>query len=217
LFLRDAEFRFYVLLLGSGVVIMLISLLLDRAPFLTALRDSLFTTTSILTTTGYATADFEQWRPLSQGVLILLMFIGGSAGSTGGGIKVVRILITLRWAWKHVTHAFRPQAVVPLRIGGVAVSHEIENQVVSFVLLFLLWFLSGILVLLACGHDLVTSLAASVASVANIGPGLGMIGPTDNYASIHPIGKTMCALLMIVGRLEVMAITVLLVPGFWRR
>ena len=218
LFWKDPEFRCYVWLLAGTIVLLFINLLWQgNVNFLTALRDSAFVGTSIMTTTGYGTADFEQWTPFAQGLLVMVMFIGGSAGSTGGGMKVVRVMITVRWAWKHVAHAFRPHAVVPLRIGGHAVDPEIEDQVVSFSLLFMGWFLAGIIVMLACGHDLVTSVTASVASVANIGPGLGMVGPTDNYAHIHILAKPVLALLMLVGRLEVFAITVLFVPGFWRR
>jgi len=207
----------FLILAGAAAVLLINVMWQGKTDFLTGLRDSFFIATSILTTTGYGSADFEQWTPLAQGMLVMLMFVGGSAGSTGGGMKVVRIMITLRWAWKHVVHAFRPHAVVPLRIGGHAVEPEIEDQVVSFFLLFIGWFILGITVMLACGHDLVTSLTASIASVGNIGPGLGMIGPTDNYAAIHPVAKPVLCLLMLVGRLEVLAITVLLVPGFWRR
>lgn len=215
---KDTEFRWYVWLTAGTAVVLFISLLWQGGkPILISIRDSFFVATSILTTTGYGTADFEQWMPLAQGLLVMLMFIGGSAGSTGGGMKVVRFMITVRWALKNIVHAFRPHAVVPLRIGGHAVEPEIENQVVSFFLLFCGWFILGILVLLACGHDVVTSLTASIAAVGNIGPGLGMVGPTDNYAAIHPVAKPVLCLLMLVGRLEVMAITVLFVPDFWRR
>jgi trk system potassium uptake protein TrkH len=218
LFWRDAEFRFYVLLLGGGSAVLLACALIQGwAPFGTSLRDSLFVGTSIMTTTGYGTADFEQWMPLAQWLLVIMMFIGGSAGSTGGGIKVVRVLIAIRAAWNSIVHAFRPQAVLPVRVGGEPVDRDIEAQVLGSVIAFIGWFILGGLVMLACGHDGITSWTASVASVANIGPGLGLIGPTDNYAAIHPIAKGFLALLMVVGRLEVMAITVLFVPGFWRR
>ena len=215
---RDSEFRWYAWILGGTVVVLFANLMWQGGTdILTGIRDSFFVGTSIMTTTGYGTADFEKWTPFTQGLLVMLMFIGGSAGSTGGGMKVVRIMITLRWAWKHVVHAFRPHAVVPLRIGDHAVEPEIEDSIVSFFLLFIGWFLLGGMVMLACGHDLVTSLTASIAAVGNIGPGLGMVGPTDNYAAIHPFAKAVLTLLMLVGRLEVMAITVLLVPSFWRR
>jgi len=218
LFWRDVEFRSYVTILVSAVMILLLGIVLTESqPFGLALRDSAFVGTSILTTTGYGTADFQSWPYLSQGLLVLLMFIGGSAGSTGGGMKVIRVLIAVRWALKHIVHAFRPRAVVPLKVGDHALEPGIEDQVVSFVLLFFTWFIAGIMVLLLCGHDLETSFSASVACLANIGPGLGLIGPTKTYAVIHPVAKPVLCLLMLVGRLEVLAITVLFVPGFWRR
>jgi trk system potassium uptake protein TrkH len=217
-FWRDPEFRAYVGILGGAIQQLFISLLWQGGtPFWTALRDAAFTGTSIQTTTGYVTADFEQWTPFAQGLLVVMMFIGGSAGSTGGGMKVIRVVITFRWALNQVVHAFRPHAVLPLRIGRGALDRDIEDQVVSFFLLFIGWFALGAMVLLACGHDLVTSVTASIASVANIGPGLGMIGPTDNYADIHTAAKPVLCLLMLVGRLEVLAMTVLFVPGFWRK
>jgi trk system potassium uptake protein TrkH len=218
LFFRDAEFRFYSAILGIGVLVLLAGQFLTGGTgFWVSLRDSLFTGTSILTTTGYATANFEQWPYLSQVILVMMMLVGSSAGSTGGGMKVVRVLITLRWAWKNAIHSFRPHTVLPLRVGGVPVDRDIEEQVVGFTLLFIGWLVAGALVLAACGHDLVTSFTASVACIANIGPGLGLVGPTENYSSIHPAAKGFLSLLMIVGRLEVMSITALLAPGFWRR
>lgn len=218
LFWKDAEFRLYVLIAGVAVVVLLACQMLATAQaFPTALRDSFFVGTSILTTTGFGTADFEKWPYFAQGFLVVLMLVGGCAGSTGGGMKVVRVLITLRWAWKNAIHSFKPHSVMPLRVGGVPIDREIEEQVVGFVLLFMLWLVAGVLVLLACGHDLVTSFTASVASVANIGPGLGLVGPTDNYSFIHPVGKAFLCVLMLVGRLEVMAITALLIPSFWKK
>jgi trk system potassium uptake protein TrkH len=218
LFWKDPEFRTYVTILSVSIVVLLLSVIVHLGlPFWTALRDSAFVGTSIMTTTGYGTADFQEWSYLGQGLLVLLMFIGGCAGSTGGGLKVVRVLITVRWAWKNVVQAFRPHAVVPLRIGGRVVEPEIEHQVVSFTLLFIGWFIAGILALLLCGHDLETSFSASIACLANIGPGLGLVGPTKSYAIIHMAAKPLLTLLMLVGRLEVLAITVLFLPGFWRR
>ena len=219
LFLRDPEFRFYLGLTGGIIALLFFTQLLQAqgGSVLTMLRDAGFTGVSILTTTGYGTADFEQWLPLAQGALVLLMFVGGSAGSTGGGMKVVRVMIMLRWAWDHVHKMIRPHEVKPLRIGGETIERDVVEQTISFVLLFMLWFVAGIIVLLACGHDLTTSLTASIASVGNIGPGLGLIGPTDNYAVIHPFGKLFLALLMLVGRLEVFAITVLFTRTFYRR
>ena len=219
LFFKDAEFKTYLGITLGLIALLGIMLAVSHAAggFWLGLRDAGFTGVSILTTTGYGTADFEKWPHLSQGVLVLMMFVGGSAGSTGGGMKVIRVIIMVRYAWNHIHKMFRPNVVMPMRIGGEIIEPEVAEQTIGFVLLFLLWFVAGILVLLGCGHDLTTSLTASIATLGNIGPGLGMIGPTDNYAAIHPVGKTFCVVLMLVGRLEVFAISVLLSRSFWRR
>ena len=221
MFWKDSEFRLYLLLIGAAFLAFATNVLHQQQWSLTNLgivmRDSIFTTITIITTTGFGTVDFEQWTLLSQGAIIALMFVGGCAGSTGGGMKVVRVLITIRWVWKQIEKSYRPKAVLPLRVSGQTIDREVEESVVSYMLLFMLWILSGVLLMLACNHDMVTAISAAISAAANIGPGLGMIGPTDNWAQIHPVAKLYMALLMLVGRLEVMAISVLVLPGFWRR
>jgi trk system potassium uptake protein TrkH len=221
MFWKDGEFRLYLLIIGAAFVVFATNLLHQQDWQLAGLgivmRDSIFTTLTIITTTGFGTADFEQWTLLSQGVIVALMFVGGCAGSTGGGMKVIRVLITIRWVWKQIEKSYRPKAVVPLRVSGQIIDREIEENVISYMLLFMLWIMSGTLLMLACNHDMVTSITASLSAAANVGPGLGIIGPTENWAQIHPVGKAYMTLLMLVGRLEVMAISVLVFPGFWRR
>lgn len=221
MFWKDSEFRLYLLLIGAAFLAFATNLLHQQQWSLAnigiVLRDSIFTTVTIITTTGYGTVDFEQWTLLSQGAIVALMFVGGCAGSTGGGMKVVRVLITVRWVWKQMEKSFRPKAVLPLRVSGQMIDREIEESVVSYMLLFMLWILSGVLLMLACEHDMVTAISAAISAAANIGPGLGIIGPTENWATLHPVAKLYMALLMLVGRLEVMAISVLVLPGFWRR
>jgi len=215
---RDSEFKLYACIFLLGVVCLFTGqFATGSASFWTALRESTFVVASISTSTGYVTADYEQWPVFSQGFLVLLMFFGASAGSTSGGMKVVRLLILVRMGLRMAVQAFRPSSVLPLRLGGVPIDREIEEQVAGFALLYMGWVVAGTMVLMLFGHDLVTSFVAPLTCIANIGPGLGLVGPTDNYAAIHPVAKGFLALLMVVGRLEVMAITVLFVPSFWRR
>ena len=129
----------------------------------------------------------------------------------------MRVLIGARWAWKHVTRFARPHEIAPTRIGSIAISHEVEDQVVSFTFLYMAWWLFGALVLMFCGHDLITSATASVTCQSNCGPGLGLVGPTGNFAHIHWIGKLSLTWQMIVGRLEIMTLSVLFLPSFWKR
>ncbi|MCB1216094.1 TrkH family potassium uptake protein [bacterium] len=221
LFWKDSEFRLYLLLIAAAFVAFTTNVLhqqnWDLANLGIVMRDGIFTTLTIITTTGFGTVDFEQWTPLAQGAIVALMFVGGCAGSTGGGMKVVRVLITVRWVWKQLEKAYRPKAVLPLRINGQTIDREIEESVVGYMLLFMLWILSGVILMLACNHDMVTAITAAISAAANIGPGLGMIGPTENWALLHPVAKLWMSLLMLVGRLEVLAISVLVLPGFWRR
>ncbi|MCB1185779.1 TrkH family potassium uptake protein [bacterium] len=221
MFWKDSEFRLYMLIIAVAFVAFSTNLLhqqgWDLSNFGIVLRDSIFTTVTIITTTGFGTVDFEKWTLLAQGAIVALMFVGGCAGSTGGGMKVVRVLITMRWVWKQIEKSFRPKAVLPLRVSGQTIDREIEESVIGYMLLFMLWILSGVLLMLACNHDMITSITASISAAANVGPALGIVGPTENWALLHPIAKVWMTLLMLVGRLEVLAISVLVLPGFWRR
>jgi trk system potassium uptake protein TrkH len=215
---RDVEFWTYTgISLGTAAVIAVTLLLTNSGISLGDLVDSAFTASSIITTTGYGTADFETWPVFIQGLLVLLMFMGASAGSTGGGMKIIRVIILIKWAYKHLVHTFQPNEILSVRISRQRINPAIELQVMLYFLLYIGWFVLGIFVLLVCGHDLLTSFTASVASLSNIGPGLGMIGPTDNYSQIHMAGKLVLAVLMIVGRLEIFAVTALISREFWSK
>ncbi len=173
--------------------------------------------TSILTTTGYGTADFEQWSFFSQFILFVMMFMGGCAGSTGGGMKILRIHLLVKFVFSEITRLLHPHAVVPVRIGKNVVPREVVTNVVGFFILFMLMFALGVLVMSMLGLDMATSFGAVAASLGNIGPGLGQVGPTDNYAHIPLIGKWVLASLMLMGRLEVFTVIILFSPSYWRK
>ncbi len=178
---------------------------------------SLFQVVSIITTTGYGTADFEQWSSFSQITLFLLMFVGGCAGSTGGGMKVIRTMILFRFGLNELKRLIHPQAVLPVRIGNVAIPKEIVSNITGFLMFYMALFIAGIIVMSALGLDFVSAAGSVAATISNIGPGLGSVGPTDNYAHIPVLGKWFLSFLMLVGRLELFTVLILFSPAFWRK
>ena len=181
------------------------------------LLDAAFQAVSILTTTGFATADFAAWPEFSRAVLVGLMFAGGCAGSTAGGAKVIRLLIGWTAAIREVRLTFSPNSVIAVTVSGKPVPEESVRAVVALLLLWVLgWGLGA--VLLAVGDtDIVTAATASIATLSNIGPGLAAVGPTGDFAFFAPWQKLVMVLLMWLGRLEFFAVLALLQPRFWRR
>ncbi len=184
---------------------------------LTSLRFSAFQVVSILTTTGFGTADYEKWHPVLQFILVLLMLVGGCAGSTGGGIKNIRIYLYLKYTINQILRVVHPNSVKLIKIDGKVVDEKIVSSVISFIsLYFLVFVISSILVTAFGGQDLVTSLSAVIATMSNIGPGLGNVGPVDNFSQFSPFAKFILSLSMIIGRLEFYTILVLFSPTFWK-
>jgi trk system potassium uptake protein TrkH len=182
-----------------------------------AFRYASFQVTSIMTTTGYTTADFEGWPSFIQYLLVLLMFIGGSAGSTGGGMKCMRILLLLKQGRKELSRLIHPHGVIPVRLGGKAVPGEVIQAVWGFFFLFILVFVLASVAMALLGLDIITAFVSVAATINNIGPGLGDVGPLDNYRSIPLLGKWILIFCMLIGRLELYTVIVLLVPDFWRK
>ena len=227
---RDAELRTYLAILFVGCAIVVISIINEPIVLTTgeqlepsvgaAIRHGVFTTVSIQTTTGFCTADFNKWSFIPKATLILLMFVGASAGSTGGGIKVIRVLVAFKIMVAELERAFRPNVVRAVRVGQIAVSPELRLATIAFVLGHLLLFGAGAALMMVFeqsqGISVTTAASASVATLCNIGPGLGAVGAVENYAWFGPLSKITMSLLMALGRLEVFAILVLFVPRFWR-
>ncbi len=180
-------------------------------------RDTLFQVVSIGTTTGFVSADYEEWALGAQVVLLLLMFAGGSAGSTGGGVKSVRIMVLVRQAFAEFRKSVHPRAVILTRVGKTALEESTVLRILSFLLLFLLLFAGGVLALALLGHDLVTAVGASAASIGNIGPGLGEVGAVDHYGWMDPASHLLLCFLMLAGRLEIFTVLLLFHPELWRR
>ena len=181
------------------------------------LRYTLFQVASIITTTGFGTADFELWPVVTQYLLVMLMFIGGCAGSTGGGIKVARILLLFKHAQVQLFRLIHPRAIRLVKLGNLPVDKEVMQSILGFFALFIAVFVVGSLLVAATGMDVVSSAAAVIACLANIGPGLGSVGPVDNFAHVPDFGKGVLIVCMLMGRLELFTVLVLFFPSFWRK
>ncbi len=212
-----AEWRFYTMILGGATVLLWTMLLVHGAYDTTeaAFRDALFQVVSLATTTGYVSTDYNIWPMGGQLVLVGLMFMGGMAGSTASGMKAVRVYILLQQGLVEVRKSIHPRAVMVTRLGSRAVDDNIVLNILGFVLLFFLIFGAGVLALAALGHDLETALGASIATLANIGPGLGAVGATGHYGWMDPVSQLILIFLMIVGRLEIFTVLLLFHPGLW--
>jgi trk system potassium uptake protein TrkH len=216
---RNREFIFYLSLVGVAFLLIGASSTFHGMypGWEEAFRRTLFQVVSILTTTGYGTADYELWSFTAQFVLFSLMFIGGCAGSTGGGMKVMRVHLLIKFVFREITRLVHPRAVVPVRMAGVAVDRDVVANVLGFFVLFMLSFAGGVFVMSELGMDMPTSFGAVAATLGNIGPGLGDVGPTDNYSDVPRAGKWVLSMLMLMGRLEIYTVIVLLAPSTWKR
>ncbi len=215
---RNKEFLFFIgLVIGATLFIGFDTFRNHYPDWEIAFRNTLFQVVSILTTTGYGTADYEQWSFSSQYVLFLFMFIGGCAGSTGGGMKVIRLYILIQFVRMEVKRLLHPSAVIPLRVGAHVIPREIVTHVIGFLGLMAGLFCIGVLLMTLLGLDLVSALGAVAATLGNIGPGLGSVGPSDNYAHIPVIGKWILTFFMLAGRLEIYTVLILFAPSFWRK
>lgn len=181
-----------------------------------AVRDSLFSVVSIITTTGFVSVDYLWWPSFLWMFLFLLMFVGGSAGSTGGGMKVVRHLLLIKNSWLELKRAIHPNAIIPVKFNGKSVSQEIIVNVMGFFLIYVMIFASGTLVMSLIGYDFETSIGATIASLGNIGPGIGGVGPAENYGFFSPFAKWFLSFLMLLGRLELFTVLIILSPAFWK-
>jgi trk system potassium uptake protein TrkH len=181
-----------------------------------AFRYAAFQVASILTTTGFATADYEKWPNLAQGILFLLMFIGGCSGSTGGGIKVIRIVTLFKQAFNEMRYLLHPKAVFPLRLSGQVMGKNVVYAISGFFFLYITILMVVTFLVSLAEIDLVSSLTAALATVGNIGPGVGMVGPTRNYAPFPDAVKWVLSFAMLAGRLELYTVLVIFTPTFWR-
>lgn len=215
--LRSEELRAFLLLVVLAVAAICANLMRQMGlPFSDAVRDAAFQVTTIASTTGYATRDFALWPTFSQAILVLLMLIGGCAGSTAGGTKVSRILLQLKSLKRELNRIVHPNRVSVITMDGQTVAEQAVSSALVFQVAYLLVLIIGALVVALDGMGVTESLSASLACVSNIGPALGELGPTSNFAGLNYFTKAVLSLEMLMGRLELMPLLVLLNPATWR-
>ncbi len=218
--LRNEEIRWYLgfILVFTGIITSLL-LVNHRSlyDFESAFRTALFQVSSITTTTGFATVDYLQWIPAAWVIILVLMFLGGSAGSTGGSIKIVRIVLLLKNGFLELKRLIHPNAIIPVRFERKAVKQDIITNVLAFVSVYVLITITSTVIISLMGYDFETSLGSVAATLGNIGPGIGKVGPASNFAHFCIGGKWFLSFLMMIGRLELFTVLVILSPAFWRK
>lgn len=217
--LRNAEVQGFLLAVGASIALISLYLVANGAypSYLESLRHTAFHVVSIATTTGYAAHDYAQWPLFAPLLMILLGCFATCAGSTGGGIKMVRMLLLLKQSRRELIRIVHPRAVTPVVLGGSAVSDRVMQSVIAFMMMYGATLVSLTMVLLFSGLDVVTAFTAVIACVNNIGPGLGEVGPAVNYGSLTDFQTWVCSFAMLLGRLELLSVLVLLTPTFWRQ
>lgn len=182
-----------------------------------AFRCAAFQVSSIITTTGFITADYDKWPAFSQIILTLCMFLGGMAGSTGGGIKTMRVMLLAKQAYQEVFRIVHPHAVTSVKLGARAVPPEVLSSIWGFTFISLAIFIGSTLTMASLGLDLISAFSSAATCIFNVGPGLGMVGPVQNFAEVPFAGKWVLIFCMLAGRLEFYTLIILLIPEYWRK
>ena len=217
---QNEEFRFYTFMIIIVTVILTTVVYASgwaNSDFEKVFRDVLFQTISIITTTGFVSVDYTLWPPLVVMIIFLLMFVGASAGSTAGGVKIVRHIILIKNGLLGFKRQLHPKAIIPVRLNGHAVNESVVYNVLAFMMVYLMTYVTGVIILAALGIDFMTALGAVATSLGNIGPGIGMVGPVDNFAHLSSAVKWILSFFMLIGRLELFTVLMLFTPSFWRR
>lgn len=215
--LKDEEFKYYGLITIGFTLLIFIGLIISTQTGVEeAFRNSLFWVVSIITTTGFCTVDYLLWKPVLVALVFALFFFGGSAGSTGGGIKIMRIVLLFKNGYYELKRMIHPNAVIPLKFNKHSVDSKIVTNVLAFFVLYFMIFGTSTVLFMVFEPNLESAMGAVASSLGNIGPGLGSVGPAENYAHIHPAGKWFLSFLMLLGRLELFTILVLFSPSFWK-
>lgn len=214
----DREFRLYsAIVFGISFIAMITLVVNARYNFFDSLRHGFFTSISMITTTGFVVEDYEKWPSFSGALVFLALIIGGSAGSTAGGIKVIHLLVTLRTLKREMQTIIHPKAVIPVRLGPKVLSNQVLYAVSSFVLMYLLISIMGAFFLSIFGLDLLSAVTASLTMIGNTGPAFGQVGPTNNFAFFPDGAKWICVALMEIGRLEIFTVLVIFSRAFWKQ
>ncbi len=214
---KDEEFRWYIGFISLFTILILFMLLANSNSDLEeAFRTSLFQVVSIITTTGYVTADYLKWLPFAGMLVLIMMFLGGSTGSTGGSVKIMRILLVLKNSYFELKRLVHPKAVIPVRLNGTSLNQKTLTNILAFFSMYILIFAVGVVVMLVVTPDMSTAMSSVATSLGNVGPGLGSVGPMDNFYYLPDFGKWFLSFLMLIGRLELFTVLVLFTPMFWK-
>lgn len=219
---RDDEFKTYsIIVIVATIIITALLVIHGENTTPTSVeydfRRAVFQVVSIVTSTGFATDDFILWSPISIIVILFLMFVGASAGSTTGGIKVVRLTITVKNAYNELRRIIHPKAIVPVRLNRHVVPESVVAGVFSFLSIYVTIIIISTVVMLLCGMNITESVGAALSMISNIGPGLGEQGPAGSFANVTPFVKWYLSILMLIGRLEIFTILLLFSPSFWKK
>ena len=215
---ENEEFKFYTFLVVAFTIVISIGLFnTHHFGIETTFRDSLFQVTSMITTTGFVTADYELWGVFYHTLFFLMLFIGGSAGSTGGGVKSVRHLLLIKNSTLELRRLIHPRAVIPVRYNGTSVGKDIIFNVMAFLLFYIAIFVFSTIVMTMVGLDFLTAMGSVATCLGNVGPAIEGVGPTDNFANIPDLGKWILSFLMMLGRLELFTVLIIFSPAFWKK
>jgi len=229
--IQSEEFKYYALgILGIATLISVFIIFFQDPTLVTsiehpmvfgkvesAIRHALFSVISVVTTTGFVTADFTMWNYFITGIFFALFFVGGSAGSTSGGVKVVRHIVMLKNSFLEFKKTLHPNAIIPVRYDGRAVKQNIVFNILSFFIIYMLIFILGTVIFTFLGLDITSAFGAAASSLGNIGPAIGSVSPVDNFAHLSTGAKWFCSFLMLIGRLELFTVLILFTPFFWRK
>jgi trk system potassium uptake protein TrkH len=218
-YFRDSQFRYYFAFTVGGIVIIMTTLYFTGTygSIWEALRFGSFQSISIMTTTGFATADYDKWPYGVQLILLLFMFMGGSAGSTTSAIKTIRVVLLCKYAYREIARLIHPKIFATVKLGGRVIHKNALESISAFFIFYMLIFIVASLIVAGEGLSPIEAMSAVAATQGNVGPGLGAVGPTGNYFAIPILSKCVLIVCMIVGRLEIFTVLVLLTPGFWKR
>ena len=218
---KDEEFRWYLIIIGILLVLFTIAFYYtgQQSSFESAVRTSLFHVVSILTTTGFAgiNADYVSWGPIFWVLTLIIMAMGACAGSTSGGIKIIRIMVLLKNTINELYRQIHPRAIVPVRINSSLISFDLVSKVLAFIFVYVMLAIISVLFLVTLGLDFPTAIGSSITCISNVGPGLGMTGPSGGFSEIPDLAKWFLSFLMLVGRLELFTVLLLLTPSFWKK
>lgn len=212
---KSEELKWFLTIIVVSVLLIALNLISNAYGVVASFRDSFFTVASIISTTGYSTALFDNWPLFSQLMLILIMFVGGMAGSTAGGLKVSRVMILLKAAWAEIKQTIRPNRVVVLEYEGYRLDSKLSNTVLSYFVVYVLIFVVTVMIVSLETPNLISAFSTVAATFNNIGPGLGIVGPSQNFAHFSPMLKLLLSFIMIMGRLEIFPMLILFAPNTW--